>query len=191
MNTYIAFLRGINVGGKNIIKMKDLKMHFENAGLSEVQTYIQSGNILFRSESDEKSLIELIEGIVQSEFELTVPVIIRTFEELNNILSRLPFSEEEIVRAEKSSDAESLYVALLTHNPFQENIEKLLHYQDENEKCEICGREVYLIFSNSIRNSRFAANLHKLDASATVRNWKTLLRLNELSNTSYGGENEK
>ncbi len=191
MNTYIAFLRGINVGGKNIIKMKDLKMHFENAGLSEVQTYIQSGNILFRSESDEKSLIELIEGIVKSEFELTVPVIIRSSEELNNILSRLPFSEEEIVRAEKSSDAESLYVALLTHNPFQENIEKLLHYKEENEKCEICGREVYLLFSNSIRNSKLASNLYKLDASATVRNWKTLLKLNEISNSSYGGKNEK
>ncbi len=191
MNTYIAFLRGINVGGKNIIKMKDLKMHFKNAGLSEVQTYIQSGNILFRSEADEKSLIELIEGILQSEFELTVPVIIRTSEELNNILSRLPFSEEEVVRAEKSPDAESLYVALLRHNPSQENIEKLLHYKNENEKCEICGREVYLIFSNSIRNSRLASNLHKLDASATVRNWKTLLKLNEISNTSYGGENEK
>lgn len=191
MNTYIAFLKGINVGGKNIIKMKDLKMHFENAGLSEVQTYIQSGNILFRSEADEKSLTELIENIVQSEFELTVPVVIRTSKELKNILSGLPFSEEEILRAEKSSDVESLYVALLAHNPFQENIGKLLHYKDENEKCEICGREVYLLFSNSIRNSKLASNLYKLDASATVRNWKTLLKLNEISNSSYGGKNEK
>ena len=79
--------------------------------------------------------------------------------------------------AELSSEGESLYVALLTHAPSQENIEHLNAYRSERDEYQIEGREVFLLFRHSIRNSKLANNLKKLDVPATVRNWKTINKL--------------
>ncbi len=75
MTVYIALLRGINVGGKNIIKMADLKRVFESIGLCEVKTYIQSGNVLFKSNEAEKSLCNKIEYEIEAIFGIPVKVI--------------------------------------------------------------------------------------------------------------------
>lgn len=74
---YIAFLRGVNVGGKNIIKMADLKLLFVNLGMNDVSTYIQSGNVLFSSDKDETVLTEELETAIEKTFSMSVPVIIR------------------------------------------------------------------------------------------------------------------
>ncbi|HWT27454.1 MAG TPA: DUF1697 domain-containing protein, partial [Mobilitalea sp.] len=78
MTIYIALLRGINVGGKNMIKMAELKRVLEALGLIDVQTYIQSGNLLFRSEEDEKSLSEKLQDEIKTAFGVSIPVILRT-----------------------------------------------------------------------------------------------------------------
>jgi len=181
MTIYIALLRGINVGGKNIIKMAELKRAFEIIGLSEVQTYIQSGNVLFKSNEVEGTLRKKIELEIETGFGFPVTVVLRSAAELEGIIGNLPFSNEEISQAESSSEAESLYVSLLTHAPFQEKIELLNVYRSESDKYQILGREVFLLFSNSIRNSKLANNLQKLDVPATVRNWKTINKLAALS----------
>ena len=95
MTIYIALLRGINVGGKNIIKMSDLKRVFEGIGLYEVQTYIQSGNVLFKSNEEEEALRMKIEHEIAKVFGFSVPVILRTATELKQIIRNCPFSEEE------------------------------------------------------------------------------------------------
>lgn len=166
MTIYIALLRGINVGGKNIIKMAELKKVFEEIGLCDVKTYIQSGNVLFKSNEDEESLRKKIEHEIEEVFGLSVKVVLRTAEELEQIILNCPFSMEE-----------SLYVSLLTHAPSKENIERLNVYRSESEEYKIVGREVYLLFRNSIRNSKLANNLQKLDVPATVRNWNTINKL--------------
>jgi uncharacterized protein (DUF1697 family) len=181
MTVYIALLRGINVGGKNIIKMADLKKVFESLGLYEVKTYIQSGNVLFKSEEEEKALCNKIEQEIEAVFGFPVKVILRTAKELKEILLNCPFSEDEILEAEASSQAESLYTALLEHAPAKESIERIDIYRSESDKYHILGRDVYLLFHNSIRNSKLANNLHKLNVSTTVRNWKTLSKLAELA----------
>lgn len=181
MITYIALLRGINVGGKNIIKMATLKQVFEAIGLCEVKTYIQSGNILFKSEEKEELLQNRIEFVIEKAFGFAVPVVLRTDAEIEHIIMNCPFSEEEISEAEASSDSESLYVSLLTKTPSQEKVASLSSYMSDHEAYQIIGREVYLLFQQSIRNSKLANNLQKLDASSTVRNWKTLSKLLELS----------
>ncbi len=180
-NIYIALLRGINVGGKNRIKMADLKQVFEEAQLCEVQTYIQSGNVLFKSNELEEPLRKKIEQAIENSFGFHVSVILRTADELESIISNCPFSQEKILEAEASSEGESLYVSLMANVPQQENLESLKAYSSENDKYHIKGREVFLLFSNSIRNSKLANNLHKLEVSATVRNWKTINKLAQLA----------
>ncbi|WML32997.1 DUF1697 domain-containing protein [Clostridium sp. OS1-26] len=177
MTIYIALLRGINVGGKNIIKMADLKQMFEAMGFCEVKTYIQSGNVLFKSDEDEELLRKKIEHEIEVTFGFSVVVILRTAAELEQIIENCPFSEDAILEAESSAEGESLYVALLPHTPSQEKIEHLMAYKSENEECQIKGREVFLLFRHSIRKSKLANNLHKLDVPATVRNWKTIKKL--------------
>lgn len=177
MAVYIALLRGINVGGKNIIKMAELKRMFEALGLCKIQTYIQSGNVLFKSNEDEEALRRKIEREVGVVFGISSPVILRTVSELEGIILNCPFSAEEISEAEASSEAESLYVSLLTHAPSQEEIDRLNAYKSADEEYRIIEKEVYLLFRHSIRNSKLANNLQKLDAAATVRNWKTLNKL--------------
>lgn len=177
MTIYIALLRGINVGGKNIIKMVDLKRVFETMGFCQVQTYIQSGNVLFKSEDEEGALRKKIEHGIDAAFGFSVTVVLRTAAELEWVISNCPFSEKAISEAEASSEGESLYVSLLTHAPSQDKIDKLNAYRSESDDYRIEGREVFLLFCNSIRNSKLASNLHKLDVPATVRNWKTISKL--------------
>ena len=177
MAIYIALLRGINVGGKNIIKMANLKQAFESMGLCEVKTYIQSGNVLFKSNEEEEVLRKKIENQIEDVFGFSVAVILRTAQDLEMIIQNCPFSKEAISEAESLSKVESLYVSLLTHAPSEEKVECLNAYRNENDDYIIKGREIFLLFLNSIRNSKLANNLHRLDVPYTVRNWKTINKL--------------
>ena len=181
MAIYVALLRGINVGGKNKIKMADLKAAFEELGFSGVQTYIQSGNVLFESNEGEEALVKRIENKLEDAFGFPIPVILRTSVELEQLIAGCPFSEEEVREAEAASDAESLYVGLLTQPPAQERIESLSAYKSQTDKFSLIGRDVYLLFHDSIRNSKLAANRHKLKIPLTTRNWKTLNKLVQMA----------
>ncbi|MDQ7094036.1 DUF1697 domain-containing protein [Desulfosporosinus sp. PR] len=181
MAVYVALLRGINVGGKNKVKMADLKLAFEEIGLSKVQTYIQSGNVLFESPETEEALCRQIENKLEAEFGFHIPVILRTLTELERIIENCPFAAEEVGEAEAASKAESLYVGLLIQPPSQERIEQLSVYESRTDKFNIVGRDIYLLFHNSIRDSKLANNLNKLNVLATTRNWKTLNKLVQLA----------
>ncbi|WP_088189479.1 DUF1697 domain-containing protein [Desulfosporosinus sp. FKA] len=181
MTIYVALLRGINVGGKNRIKMADLKLVFENMGLKKVQTYIQSGNVLFESNQEEKQLRQLIEDKLEEAFGFSIPVILRTSMELEEIINNCPFSEEEAREAQSASKAESLYIGLLIQPPSEEGIQQLNDYKSQTDQFKIIGRDVYLLFYNSIRNSKLANNLYKLNVLTTTRNWKTIFKLAQLA----------
>jgi uncharacterized protein (DUF1697 family) len=183
MTVYIAFLSAINVGGKNKIKMAVLKRVFEAIGLHEVRTYIQSGNVLFRSDDSEASLCSKIEHELESVFGIPLKVILRTSAELEQIIANQPFSKEEIMEAESLADVETRYVALLAHDLLSEKIECLDIHASQSDRCRIRGREVYLLFHHSIRDSKIAGNLYKLDVPMTVRNWNVLSKLSELAKT--------
>ena len=184
MTIYIALLRGINVGGKNMIKMAELKKMFETMGLCRVQTYIQSGNVLFESNEEEEPLRQRIEDQIEAVFGFSLTVMLRTAEALNRIVADCPFSEQAISEAEASAVGESLFVSLLLEEPSREGIERLNKYKSENEEYRMEGREVYLLFHHSIRNSKLVNNLQKLDVPSTIRNWKTMNKLVALANGS-------
>ncbi|MGE7822651.1 DUF1697 domain-containing protein [Paenibacillus sp. NPDC093718] len=183
MTIYFALLRGINVGGHNKIKMADLRKMLESMALARVQTYIQSGNVLFESgESKETLRVQIEQGILET-FGFPISVIIRTSEEIEGIVRNCPFSEETLRQAEAASEFESLYVAMLTEAPAAEDMEKLRLYVNEKEIFEVLGEEVYLLFKESVRNSKLAVQLSKLGVPMTMRNWKTMNKLIQLSQT--------
>jgi uncharacterized protein (DUF1697 family) len=175
LTIYIALLRGINVGGHNIIKMAELRQLLESMGLGKVKTYIQSGNVLFESEEGATSLIQRIEEEIRTTFGFPVPVILRTAEALNQIIQDCPYSPDSL------NEGESIHLAFLADEPSQEKIDYLQGFNSELDECQIVGKNVYLFFRQSIRDSKLATQLPKLGVPATVRNWKTVLKLAALA----------
>lgn len=175
MTVYIAFLRGINVGGHKIIKMAELRVLLETMGLTHVQTYIQSGNILFKSEEQSDQLIKTIENKLMTTFDFSVPVILRTSTELYKIIADCPFSVDNL------AEGESIHLSLLAERPSKEAVNQLFQFQSDQDEFHIEGTEIYLYLRQSIRNSKLAVRLQKLDVHSTLRNWKTVRKLEELA----------
>ena len=174
MTIYIALLRGINVGGHHKIKMADLKNLLSSMGLQQVKTYIQSGNVLFESEEGAEQLSKKIEDELNQTFGFPVPVVLRTAEEFQKIINDCPYSSDSL------REGESVQVAFLGGEPAREGIDHMYTYNNELEECKIKGKEVYFYFRKSIRESKLATQLPKLHVPATVRNWKTVVKLDEM-----------
>ncbi|GGG54384.1 DUF1697 domain-containing protein [Paenibacillus radicis (ex Gao et al. 2016)] len=177
MNIYVALLRGINVGGHNKIKMADLRESLKELGLSNVQTYIQSGNIIFASSESEASLRERIEQQIEKTFGLSIRVIIRSYDELKRIVENCPFTEQQIAEAVASCEGECLYVSMLLQQPDAERIDKLRAMDLQNDQFQIVDNNIYLLYGKSVRNSKLSVQVEKLGVPSTVRNWKTMNKL--------------
>jgi uncharacterized protein (DUF1697 family) len=176
MQVYIALLRGINVGGHKLIKMVELKKMFEDMGIERVQTYIQSGNVLFVSNKKAESLSQQIEDKIAEVFDFSVTVVIRTLAQFEQIVKSCPFE------ADAASKVEKVYIALLAHKPKQEDVEALLACKSEVDDYSFIPNEVHILCRQSIRKSLFSNNFleKKLNVRATTRNWQTMNKLVEL-----------
>lgn len=181
MTIYIALLRGINLGGHNKIKMAELKSMFQSMGCNRVQTYIQSGNVLFESAEDADLLRQRIEQEIEKVFSIALTVVLRTSLELERIIENCPFPAVVLKEAEASTEVETLYVSLLLGLPAQEGIEQLTMFASEIDEFRIQDWEVYLLLREGVRNSKLANNLFKLNVPSTMRNWKTINKLNALA----------
>ncbi|MDF4203687.1 DUF1697 domain-containing protein [Maribacter sp. SA7] len=177
MITYIAFLRGINVSGKNKIPMIELRELCENIKLQDVQTYIQSGNIVFKSVIKSTSELErLIAAAILKRFDLEVPIIVKTVEQLSAILNENPFaSNDENIKKQ-------LYFVLINEKL---NIEALSKFRAEvftNEEFSISDSCIYLKCSAGYGKAKLNNNLieRKLKVRATTRNYKTMNKLLEM-----------
>lgn len=108
---YLALFRGINVGGKNIVKMKELRELFTELGFVNVRSYIQSGNLLFTSDKELNELSKLVTDAFVKKFGFSVPIIYRTKSEMLSMVQSLPFTVEELAEVESSdSQIAHLYV---------------------------------------------------------------------------------
>jgi len=178
MEGRVAILRGINVGGKRKILMTDLKSMFEDLGFSGVNTYIQSGNVIFSNDDERNNtqLSETFEKAINKKFGLEVPVIVRSSSELEELAGKNPFYQDGI-------DINHLHLTFLNEEPTSENKKKteLLNY--EPDKFIIEGKDVYIYYDGKYHQSKLTNNFfeNKLKVSATTRNWKTVLKLLELS----------
>ena len=178
---YVALFRGINVGGKNIVKMADLKHFLNNMGCQNVQSYIQSGNMVFDSNAKQNEMIDKIKEGFAHAFGFDSTVILRTEEEWTAILAGLPFSEEELHKAIMAKpDVEHLYVYLAEGHLVPAEIEPLKAAHHGKDILHFGDREIYLLCQDSIRDSKLAASLSKLKVPLTARNWKTIKKLHEM-----------
>jgi len=172
MNTYISILRGINVSGKNIIKMVALKNLFEGLGFQNVSTYIQSGNVVFSTaQTDVKKLEHLICSQIEKEFGLAVPVIVLTKENLQYAIDNNPFS--------KDKDEKFLHLTFLAEKPMVFETESIVEKKENNEEISFAENVVYLYCPNGYGNTKLTNTFleRKLKVTATTRNWKTTTEL--------------
>ena len=178
MKTYIAFLRGINVSGKNKVSMAELKELLVDQELKEVETYIQSGNVVFKSElNNNKELEKQIKAAILRHFEFNVPVIVKTVDQVKEILNQNPFkTNDENLRKQN-------YYVLLNEQPKQEAVEKFKLENFVNEEFYITGNCVYLKCHAGYGKAKLNNNLveRKLKVEATTRNYRTMSKLLELS----------
>ncbi len=182
METYIALLRGINIGKKRV-KMLDLVRIFESLGLKEVQTYIQSGNIIFNSELDEGTLVECLTDKIKAHYGFDVPVMLRTGEQFRKILVNCPFTKAEIEHATKlgiTGEYEAAYVSFLPSEITEQEFSSLTKYIEKGNQCTYNKREVYLLLTESIRTAKVAIHLKRLGVEGTIRNFNTINKLMEI-----------
>ncbi len=175
METYISFLRGINVGGNKKIKMDDLSDLYESLGLINVKTYIQSGNVVFNTVNLKPDELEQkIETAVRNTFGFDVKVMIRTKGELKKIIKKNPFSEEYF---------NHLHVMFLSGIHADPPIKELDEVKDDFEEYFISGKEIYIYYHNGVAKTNLSNGFieKKLNVSATTRNWNTVNRLAEMS----------
>lgn len=178
---FAVFFRGINVGGKNVVKMNALKQLLQEMGLNSVQTYIQSGNAVLSSELDEATLQHKIENGFAERFGFTSSVIIRDSKALHELIMKLPFSPDEIAAAEAADPRVAhLYVYFLDQQPEEKQMNRLNTDIEGFDRMSVGARDVYLLCQQSIRLSKLAARASKLFSTTTVRNWRTICKIDAL-----------
>lgn len=176
---YICLLRGINVSGQKLIKMKDLAPVFEQLGYNRVQTYIQSGNVLFSTpEKATDKLKHEIETRIHQTFGFEVPVFLLTPDDIQSILENNPFSEET------RQHPEQCYVTLLAGVPQEQYSRSTQSLSGGTDLFHIAGNVVYLFCLGGYGKSKLSNNFfeQKLKTGATTRNWKTMVTLAERVN---------
>jgi uncharacterized protein (DUF1697 family) len=171
--THLALLRGINVGGKNMLPMQDLIALFSQAGCRGVRTYIQSGNVLFGADPDlAAALPALIASRIAERFGYRVPVVLRTAAQLAEVVRANPFLE-----AGAAEDA--LHVLFLADQPSETAIAELDPDRSPPDAFAVRGREVYLHLPNGMGRTRLTSAYFdaKLSTVGTARNWRTVTTL--------------
>lgn len=177
MPIYIAMLRGINVGGNKRIKMDGLRESFEALDFENVQSYIQSGNVVFKaSKHPPVSLSKKIEDRILRDFAFPVLVITRTHVEMNTAIESNPFLKEGAI------DPEKLHVVFLPEPPAPANLRELAALTTEPDRSRCLGKEMYLYLPNGFAHSSLANNPleRRLLKSATTRNWKTVNAIHQM-----------
>jgi uncharacterized protein (DUF1697 family) len=179
-STYVALLRGINVGGKNMLPMKGLAALFAAANCDEVRTFIQSGNVIFRAAPSVAAQIPLlIAAEIERGFGLRVPVVLRSAEEMNAVLSGNPFLQPDATAAPGDVEGKMLHVFFLADAPDAAAVEKLDPQRSSPDKYMLRGREIYARFSDGMAKTKLTNAYFdsKLKTISTARNWNTVLKL--------------
>ena len=177
VDLHVALLRGINLGGKNRLPMKDLAAMFEGAGCRSVGTYIQSGNVVFEaSPALARRIPTLVEKAILERFGYRIPIVTRTGGELRKVVRGNPFLR-------RGADAGTLHVAFLAGAPAAGKVKALDPNRSPPDAFAVRGREIYLHCPNGFARTKLTNAYFdsKLGTTSTVRNWKTVEALLELA----------
>lgn len=177
--TYIALFRGINVGGSHLLPMKELKLLLEKNGCVEVQTYIQSGNAIFRSAmSDARRMEKRLTAAVSKSHGFEPRVLVLTRGELESAATRNPFPEA-------SENPASLHLFFLAELAKKADLKSIEALKTRTERFALKGRVFYLHTPDGFGASKLAQRAERLlGVQATARNWRTVTTLLEMVKTS-------
>jgi uncharacterized protein (DUF1697 family) len=181
MKTYIALLRGINIIGSRLLPMKELKLLFEQNGCIDVQTYIQSGNVIFRCARPEAAGLatQLTAAIARSRG-FQPRMLLLTLRDLEGAARGNPFRDAE-------QNPTSLHLFFLSANPPSPDLESLRGLQTKTERFALKGKVFYLHTPDGFGSSRLAKRVERLlGIEATARNWRTVTTLLEMAGVSSG-----
>ncbi len=174
---YVALLRGINVGGKNRVPMKQLTEIFVDCGCRDVATYIQSGNVIFRGP---RTGVDRLAARVQAEIAARmgprVPVILRSAAEMQKAVGANPFAEPT------GQEDGRLHVYFLADKPSETAVHSLDPERSPGDSFRLVGREIYLLLPNGMARTKLTNAYFdsKLETTSTARNWATTLKLLEM-----------
>ncbi len=177
MPAYVAMLRGINVSGHKPIKMEDLRALSGDLGFRDVETYVQSGNIILRSSLENPTIIsKRIGAKIIETFGFEVPVIVRTSKEMRNVISNNPFLKENGI------DSSKLHVTFLSEIVQKTSLEKLAELSTSPDRFYPAPREIYIYCPLGYGRTKLSnVGVEKaLSVTATTRNWKTTNKLLEM-----------
>jgi uncharacterized protein (DUF1697 family) len=168
----IVLLRGVNVGGRNRVAMPVLREAMQEAGMQQVRTYLQSGNVVVESGAAAAELARECERIIAERFALEVAVVVRTRDELAEVVRRDPLGELAI-------DPRLYQVSFCSAEPAGDAVRKVAERAAGGERLVAHGREIYAWFPDGVGRSRLAAQLsrQRLGTTVTARNWTTVVSL--------------
>jgi uncharacterized protein (DUF1697 family) len=173
VSTYVALLRGVNVGGKNKLPMAQLREHFVSLGYGNVRTLIQSGNVIF--ESSRVPAVGRLESSIEERFTIVSRIALRTPQELQSIVTKRP----------ETMDVGRLYVGFLASRPLAVDVLHLDHERFLPEQFSVTSDEVYMHLPEGMAQTKLPDYLsRRLKVPVTFRNWNTVNRLLNLSMTS-------
>lgn len=170
LTKYISILRGINVSGHNVLKMDTLKKMLTELKFEHVQTYIQSGNIIFEAAKDTTDIIsKSIQTKIEKEFGFHVPVITLTQDELEIVIGANPFLNDN------SKDPSFFHITFLSEKPNKADVEQLIQLNLNNDSFILIDKAIYLFCPNGYGKTKLTNSFieNKLKVIATTRNWKT------------------
>jgi uncharacterized protein (DUF1697 family) len=173
----ISLIRGINVGGHNMVRMEALRGLHESCGLTCVQTYVQSGNVVFQTRlRDLKTIGCRIEDAIEKSHGFRPSVVMRTADELRDVAARNPFAGRKDVPPNK------LIVTFLLGEPDAAGAERLRAIKAAPEEFHLSGRELYIYFPEGMGRSKLPALIDKaIKIPGTARNWNTVMALLEMA----------
>lgn len=172
MKTYIALFRGINVGGHNKLPMKELRALMGGLGYGNVKSYIQTGNVVFQTEENNKRKISsTISSTVEERYGFKPSVLLLEMEEMKEAVDSNPFPEAE-------SEPKSLHLSFCVSEPSDPDLESLESVKKESERFKLKGRVFYLHAPKGIGRSKLAGKTERaLGVSMTGRNWRTVHKI--------------
>jgi uncharacterized protein (DUF1697 family) len=176
MPRYVALLRGINLGSRNRIAMPALREALEEAGFEDVQTYVQSGNVVLTSSGKADAVARKCERVIAERFGLEIPVVVRTRAELSRIVKRNPLGKV-------ATEPKRYQVSFLSQKLPAKVVRELEAVAAPEERVVAAGREVYAWHPAGVARSKLWAKLagKGLGVTATSRNWATVEALLELT----------
>ncbi len=171
---WVALLRGINLGARNKVPMPELRGVLEDAGLGDVRTYIQSGNVLFTKQAkDRAALTRKLEREVKKAFGVDAPVVLRTFAEIRKVAGARPFGK----------DTSDMHVTFLVGKPKAAAVRAVRALDIAPDQVKVAGEDVFVKLPNGVQGAKLGGALLEktIGGPGTMRTFRTVAKLAEMA----------